>query len=767
MENRTGRSRRSVHPVKSKRLVYWTVIIPTFLALLLFAIAFLDHTDNKISRAMASKAMALSFTDREDIVSSQGEHGSHFEKTYQDEWYAKYIDYLIDNGLLNPGDEKIDKSYAMGAFTYGEAAYAAECVSKGLSGALNISKNKYKKAMPKEEWWLFYESFLKKADPEKSVKKQELVLYGTPKNVKEAAAWTAYTDQGTMNFDGVSLDACIDHKIEVYERNGAIITLCDVESEKVTYKNVWIVPGQSDDMNVYIGTIVRTFPEDEKIKERTDGVLADMELVNGKIKKLTLKEDMIEGKVLSVKDDTIEVDGYGTLKLDDAFKVYKIYGVVKEQKKKDVLVGYDLGKFVISGKKICAALLDHDFSATNIRVLIMNDDYSSLFHTKIVLQSDSTMHVTWGESEETLSPGTKLSVEPGDDRLKEGRMTVTIEEPQKEIRILSTKRAQGTPSYFGSFELSEETDGLLLINELDVEDYLTRVVPSEMPPNYELEALKAQAICARTYAYRQIKANAYSRYGAHVDDSTNYQVYNNTESNERTNLAVKETDGKIVYYNDTPAETYYFSTSCGYSTDGTIWGASKEEVPYLKGIGLTESKKMPDMTDNDAFLKFIQGQGEENYDSSFPMYRWKTTITNKKLQQKVDTIGDIQGIFVTSRGTGGIALTVQIVGSEGTKTLKGQNKIRSILGADSLVYKKNDGTEMTGWSILPSAFFSVDETARDEENGIRTFTIWGGGYGHGVGMSQNGAQEMAREGKTCEDILTFFFDGVEVRDFHD
>ena len=63
------------------------------------------------------------------------------------------------------------------------------------------------------------------------------------------------------------------------------------------------------------------------------------------------------------------------------------------------------------------------------------------------------------------------------------------------------------------------------------------------------------------------------------------------------------------------------------------------------------------------------------------MYRWKTTITNKKLQQKVDTIGEIQGIFVTSRGKGGIAQTVQIVGSEGTKTLKGQSQIRSVLGS--------------------------------------------------------------------------------------
>lgn len=107
---------------------------------------------------------------------------------------------------------------------------------------------------------------------------------------------------------------------------------------------------------------------------------------------------------------------------------------------------------------------------------------------------------------------------------------------------------------------------------------------------------------------------------------------------------------------------------------------------------------------------------------------------------------------------------MQIVGSEGTKTLKGQSQIRSILGSESLVYKKNDGTELTGWSTLPSAFFSVDETARDEEKDIRTFTIWGGGYGHGVGMSQNGAQEMAREGKNYEEILMFFYDGVEIRD---
>lgn len=71
MEKKTGRSRKAVQPLKPKKLVYWAVAIPAFLALLLFAIVFLDHSDNDISRAMASKAMALSFADRDDIVASQ------------------------------------------------------------------------------------------------------------------------------------------------------------------------------------------------------------------------------------------------------------------------------------------------------------------------------------------------------------------------------------------------------------------------------------------------------------------------------------------------------------------------------------------------------------------------------------------------------------------------------------------------------------------------------------------------------------------------
>ena len=506
--------------------------------------------------------------------------------------------------------------------------------------------------------------------------------------------------------------------IEVYERDGSIITLCGVQSEKVTYKNVWIVPGESGGMDVYIGTIVRTFPEEEKLKDRTDGVLADVELDKGKIRKLSLKEDMIEGKVLSVKDDTIEIDGYGTLKLDDDFKVYKTYGVVKEQKKRDVLVGYDLGKFVVAGKKVCAALLNHDFSATNIRVLIMNDDYSSLFHTKVVLQSDSTMHVTWGESEETLSPGTKLSVSPGDDRLKEGRMTITLEDPQKEIRILSTKRAQGTPSYFGSFELSEESDGLLLINELDVEDYLTRVVPSEMPSNYELEALKAQAILARTFVLQFVSQKESMYDGADIStDIKEAQAYDATGVNARIREAVKETRGEVLNAGGELPYAWFHAHS------GGLTARAKEGLDYEKA--------------EPSYTQCVKGM--ENDEAPAEAAHWQADFSADEVMAAANASGAkvdaLESIAVGRRGESGRAETLLISGQEVSapafRIAIGSTKMRSCLL----------------------------ESLRVEDGRVK---MSGKGYGHGVGMSQWGAYAMAKAGKTAEEIVMHYFRGVSI-----
>lgn len=761
--------------MSSKKMVYWTGAVAAVVLLLIILIVTLDQNGNYVSRALAGKALALGMTDRESCEDWEDENESNFPSSLKGQWYVKYLDYLIGNGYMElPGTESGEETktdmedFAAGAITYGEVAYAAEQVESGLSRALNVSKKKYSDPIPKEEWWLFYETFLKESDPEGAVQKKTIALYGTPANVEGADGWTAYTSEGELQFEGLSLDAYIDHEIEVCIRGTDVIRMEQDVSDEIVYKNAWLIPdGEKNRMDVYIGGIVRDFPLEDAVKKEEGGVLADVSLKGGKIKKLSLKRDTIQGKVLAVRDNAIEIEGYGNVALTDDFKVYKTYGTVKEARKKDILVGYDIQEFVVEDKRICAALLVKSFDARNIRVLLMNTGFQSIFHDTVTLKCSVPMKVVLGDYEFTVEAGEKFTVFDGDERLRRSdrRFIIEPEDPTKSIDVTTIERGQGTPSYQGTLEISQEKEGLLLLNDLDVEDYLTRVVPSEMPASYEMEALKAQAVCARTYAYRQIKANAYSQYGAHVDDSTSYQVYNNTASSERTDAAVMETYGQMVFYRDSPAETYYFSTSCGHTTDGTIWGADQSAVPYLKGVSLTDSRTvMKELTDNETFEQFIRDKDAETYDSTFPMYRWETKITNRSLEKKITGIGEIQALVVTERGTGGIAKKLKVYGSEGEKVISGESQIRSTLGNTDLVYRKNDGKTLTGWSNLPSAYIAIDETARDEESGLRTFTIWGGGYGHGVGMSQNGAQQMAREGMDYEDILTFFYDGVEIRE---
>ena len=109
---------------------------------------------------------------------------------------------------------------------------------------------------------------------------------------------------------------------------------------------------------------------------------------------------------------------------------------------------------------------------------------------------------------------------------------------------------------------------------------------------------------------------------------------------------------------------------------------------------------------------------------------------------------------------GGIGKVLVVEGSSGSKEIRGEGQIRGTLGCRELVIERQDKTTVTGWDSLPSAFVAI-EAGQPDSNGVITFTIYGGGYGHGVGMSQNGAQGMAKAGKTYRQILEFFYPGAE------
>jgi len=478
-----------------------------------------------------------------------------------------------------------------------------------------------------------------------------------------------------------------------------------------------------------------------------------------------VKKERISGKILAVRDDSIEIEGYGSVPLDENFSIYKLYGEFERQTMSDLLVGYRAQEFVVADGKLCAALTVRPFEAEDIRVLIMDTGFRSTFHEKLELEFLCSGTYMVDDKKRAFSSGDTLSLTADHELLKDGRIIFQPDDELKGIRVKNLERSYGAPVYPGRLEVSRENGGLVLVNELYLEDYLKRVVPSEMPVSYEKEALKAQAVCARTYAYRQIQGNSYREYGAHVDDSTGFQVYNNLETSTSSDMAVNETYGKLLTYDGKAADAFYFSTSCGHTTDGTVWGAKLEEVPYLSGVAVKAEGGQLELTANDVFSQFIKST-PKGYEDGFAMYRWSTRLTSRQLEESVSDIGTITKITMKSRSTGGIGEVLVIEGTAGKKEIVGEGKIRSTLGHPELVIKKKDGETVTGWTSLPSAFISIERSEPDE-NQVTTFTIYGGGFGHGVGMSQNGAQGMAKAGKNYREILEFFYTGAKVSDMEE
>ena len=757
-----------------RKLINWMAGVTTFIVVLLIVIVLLDREEDGVSLAAASRTVALTLESGDGILENAPET-SNFDEDLSDQWYVKYMDYLYGQGYLDSGSVKADERSATSAVTYAVLSDWAKKASeegKGETDALLSyvdSGDRAKKAVSSENFWKFYDAFRAAVDPDRAVAEVETDLYGTPDNVDGAPAWTAYTRDGIFQFEGLYLDGYIDQKIRFLARDDEILKVEEMVSDEIVYENAWISGFSGKTVTVFIGNIQREFPVKGVLKDESEisGQIGDLYLKGGTPKRLVLKKEKITGTVLAVRDTEIEIDGYGSVPLADQFKIYRTYGVLREQQKKDILVGYHMQEFVVADGKICAALTTEKPDIDMIRVLIMTNGFKSLFHDTITLSCDSMAVLEYGDEKdaktESIAAGETVTIKPGDSRLASGRLTFRSANEGGMITVHSLERAQGMPVYPGHMEITEESDGLLLLNEVDLEEYLKRVTPSEMPPTYELEALKAQAVCARTYAWRQIQGNAYSTYGAHVDDSTNFQVYNNTLTFDSTDTAVNETFGQLLEYNGDPIEAFYYSTSDGHGTDGSVWGADASNTPYLRAVTINNKAKKLDLTSNEAFESFIKDENTDAYDSDFPMFRWNTKTTSTILDEKIGGVGRITGLTITSRGAGGYAKTLKVVGTEGSKTFSGQSRIRSILGNVSLVYNRKDGFTSTGWDTLPSGFIYIENNGTDE-NQVTTFTIYGGGFGHGVGMSQNGAQGMAKQGKTCQEILKFFYDGCGLMD---
>ena len=320
-------------------------------------------------------------------------------------------------------------------------------------------------------------------------------------------------------------------------------------------------------------------------------------------------------------------------------------------------------------------------------------------------------------------------------------------------------------SYKGNVEFININGKITVVNEVGIEQYVYGVVPSEMPSSAHMEALKAQAILARTNVFSKI-GSKYKNKPYSLSSDIYSQVYTGIENvNSRTDKAVDETRGMILTYGGRAAEAVFHSVCGGYlEGNDVVWGSKR--LPYLnpKPVISSNRSKYGDLSVEKNFRKWIDSRPEsycnldnkdipEGLNFARKYFRWEVKYSRAKLEKIIRSstgidIGSLKDITVSSRGESGKAISVIVSGSKNNITIRRELTIRKQLASPPLY----------------SANFYVLKSGKDKSGYPENFIFKGAGFGHGTGMCQIGAVGMAISGKNYREILEFYFHGTEIKE---
>lgn len=277
-------------------------------------------------------------------------------------------------------------------------------------------------------------------------------------------------------------------------------------------------------------------------------------------------------------------------------------------------------------------------------------------------------------------------------------------------------------NYPGKVYLKKENGVYHIINEVDFEEYITGVVSKEMDENWPVEALKAQAVCSRTFFLWKKMDTKDKIYD--IENSIYHQVYGVCKS-EKIKKAVKETEGEILIDENGEIAKVFFHACCGGMTTNPeeIWGG---QYPYNISI-------------------------VDPYCKDSPYSSWEKTFSKQYLSK---TFGfQIDRIEILERDKTGRVKILQILTKNGKKFNLTGHEFRLNVNRNTDIYFKNP-------YIIPSTMFEIYDKGKE-------IVFRGKGYGHGAGMCQWGARKMAESGYSYKEILNFYFPGLKIKKLTD
>ncbi|HIJ59794.1 MAG TPA: SpoIID/LytB domain-containing protein [Nitrospirae bacterium] len=312
-----------------------------------------------------------------------------------------------------------------------------------------------------------------------------------------------------------------------------------------------------------------------------------------------------------------------------------------------------------------------------------------------------------------LYPAIGYSVESIRVLIVDGKKFKSPNKNEKVVRIGNSKGEAFLEGikYKGNIEIWKGEKGLYLVNEIPFEEYIKGVVAGEMGSNWEIEALKAQSVAARTYALFQIKYGPVQKpIKYHVSSSVMHQVYKSGNVSESISKAVDDTKSEIIAFEGKPIIAYYHSTSGGKTEEASE--IFQRGYPYL--IPVETSSELS------------------------PYHVWERRIPIEEIENAIQIKG-IKNITIDS-----------FTASNRVRNFKIQKE------NNESYFPAKDLRRLLGWDRLPSTL--ITSIMREDD----TLIIEGRGYGHGVGMCQWTALDLAKKGKNYKEILSFFYPGTNI-----
>jgi SpoIID/LytB domain protein len=286
-----------------------------------------------------------------------------------------------------------------------------------------------------------------------------------------------------------------------------------------------------------------------------------------------------------------------------------------------------------------------------------------------------------------------------------------------------------------------------LIQKIKFDDYLEGVLPYEIGPSSPIEALKAQAVIARTWGIYNSGRFNMDKY--HLCISTQCQVYKPPKiKNKKVKQAIEATSNLILTYKDNPINAFYHGSNGGLSaTADESW--QMQDYPYFSSIidgtkSLNKILKLPILNESE-LNNFLDLNKEKFYGSNHALFRWNKKVSKQKIKEKllknklININENVLDLNVIERGLSGRALKLEIQ----------TNKVDK-----SIILAKDDIRRVL--SFIPSNLFTINKLSDD------LWLLRGGGFGHGVGLSQSGAIEMAELGFSYEQILNHYYQDVKL-----